>query len=80
MSGSSNSNVLDMAQWLRLQLGMGQYEGHRLISEEQLLKTRASPIEIAGGVSYGLGWMLREWEGLPVVEHGGNVTGFSRVI
>jgi CubicO group peptidase (beta-lactamase class C family) len=76
-AGAINSNVLDMAQWLRLQLGRGQYEGQRLISEEQLQETWTSQIEIAEGVSYGLGWMLREWEGQPVIEHGGNVDGFS---
>jgi len=77
-SGAINSNVLDMAQWLRLQLGLGEYEDQRLISEEQLRETWTSQIEeIAPGISYGLGWMLREWEGQPVVEHGGNVDGFS---
>jgi CubicO group peptidase (beta-lactamase class C family) len=76
-AGAINSNVLDMAQWLRLQLGVGEYEGQRLISEEQLRETWTSQIEIAEGVSYGLGWMLREWEGQPVIEHGGNVDGFS---
>ncbi|MFC2069356.1 hypothetical protein ACFLTP_10190 [Chloroflexota bacterium] len=24
-----------------------------------------------------MGWMIREWEGQPVIEHGGNVDGFS---
>jgi len=76
-AGAINSNVLDMAQWLRLQLGRGQYEGQRLISEEQLQETWTSQIEIAEGESYGLGWMLHEWEGQPVIEHGGNVHGFS---
>lgn len=76
-AGSINSNVLDMAQWVRLQLGRGEYEGQRLISEAQLTETWTSQIEIAEGISYGLGWMLQEWEGQPVVEHGGNVDGFS---
>jgi len=76
-AGAINSNVLDMAQWVRFQLGHGEFQGHRLISEEQLRETWTSQIEIAGGISYGLGWMLREWEGQPVVEHGGNVDGFS---
>jgi len=76
-SGSINSNVFDMAQWVRLQLGRGEYGGKRLISEEQIEETWTSQIEIAEGISYGLGWMLREWEGQPVVEHGGNVDGFS---
>lgn len=76
-AGSINSNVLDMAQWLRLQLGQGEYEGQRLISEENLLETWTSQIEVTEGVSYGLGWMLHEWEGQTVIEHGGNVDGFS---
>ena len=76
-SGSINSNVLDMAQWIRMQLGLGEYNGNRLISEEELRETWTSQIEIAGGVGYGLGWMVREWQGQPVIEHGGNVNGFS---
>ena len=76
-AGAINSNVLDMAQWLRFQLGAGEYEGNRLVSEEQLSETWTSQIEIAPGVSYGLGWLIREWRGQPVIEHGGNVDGFS---
>jgi len=76
-AGSINSNVLDMAQWVRLQLGRGEYEGQRLISEEQLTETWTSQIEITEDIGYGLGWMLQEWEGQPVIEHGGNVDGFS---
>jgi len=76
-AGAINSNILDMAQWLRFQLGGGEYEGDRLISEEQLSETRTSQIEIAPGVSYALGWLVREWRGQSVIEHGGNVAGFS---
>jgi len=76
-AGAINSNVLDMAQWLRLQLGRGEYEGRRLISEENLRETWTTQIEITESVSYGMGWMIREWEGQPVIEHGGNVDGFS---
>jgi len=76
-AGAINSNVLDMAQWLRLQLGRGEYEGRRLISEENLRETWTSQIEITESISYGMGWMIREWEGQPVIEHGGNVDGFS---
>ncbi len=76
-SGAINSNVLDMAEWLRLQLGRGEYEGRRLISEENLRETWTTQIEIAPNVGYGMGWMVREWQGQPVIEHGGNVDGFS---
>ncbi|MGB5925869.1 MAG: serine hydrolase [Dehalococcoidia bacterium] len=76
-SGAINSNVIDMAQWLRLQLDRGEYEGRRLISEENLSETWTTQIDITENVGYGMGWMIREWEGQPVVEHGGNVDGFS---
>jgi len=76
-SGSINSNVIDMAEWLRLQLNRGEYEGHRLISEENLIETWTTQIDIAANVGYGMGWMIREWQGQSVVEHGGNVDGFS---
>jgi len=76
-AGSVNSNVLDMAQWLRLQLGRGEVDGNRLISSDRLLETWEPQIEIGSGVSYGLGWMLHEIDGRDVVEHGGNIGGFS---
>jgi CubicO group peptidase (beta-lactamase class C family) len=76
-AGSVNSNVIDMAQWLRLQLGRGEIDGKRLISTERILDTWAPQIEIGEGISYGLGWMLREHDGRQVVEHGGNINGFS---
>jgi CubicO group peptidase (beta-lactamase class C family) len=76
-AGAINSNVLDMAQWLRLQLGRGEYEDLHLISEENLRETWTKQIDITEGIGYGMGWMIREWEGQPVIEHGGNIDGFS---
>ncbi|MEM7306556.1 MAG: serine hydrolase [Planctomycetota bacterium] len=76
-AGSLNANVLDMAQWVRLQLAEGKYGGERLIDRERVLETWSPQISIAGDVSYGLGWMLHEHDGHRVVEHGGNIGGFS---
>lgn len=76
-AGGINSNVLDMAQWVRFQLGFGAYEGGRLVAEEQHKETWTSQIEIGGGIHYGLGWFIREWLGQPVIEHGGNIDGFA---
>ena len=76
-AGGVYSNVLDMAQWIRLQLGEGEIGGKRLISSELIQETWTPQIEIGNGVSYGLGWMLREVEGRKVIEHGGMIPGFS---
>ena len=76
-AGGIYSNVLDMAQWVRFQLGFGAYDGDRLLREAQHRETWTSQIRIGGGIDYGLGWVLREWHGQPVIEHGGNVDGFA---
>ncbi len=76
-AGSMSSNVLDMAQWLRLQLGRGEIDGKRLLSTERILETWEPQVRMDARVAYGLGWMLRDHDGRRVVEHGGNVDGFS---
>ncbi len=76
-AGGVYSNVLDMAQWIRLQLGEGEIDEKRLISSELIQETWTPQIEIGNGVSYGLGWMLREVNGRKVIEHGGMIPGFS---
>lgn len=76
-AGSINADVLDMAQWLRLSLGRGTFEGTRLISQDNLLETWTPQITIGGDLKYGLGWMLHDWNGHELVEHGGNIDGFA---
>jgi len=76
-AGSLNANVLDMAQWVRLQLAKGRRGDEQLISEESLLETWSPQISMGGSSSYGLGWMLHERDGRSIVEHGGNIGGFS---
>lgn len=76
-SGSINSNVNDMANWIRFQLANGKFDGKSLLSEEAQAETWTRQIGIAGDISYGFGWMLREWGGKKVVEHGGNIDGFG---
>lgn len=77
-AGSINSSVVDMANWLRFHLANGEFEGQRLVSEATLTQTKTSQIELApGSIDYGMGWMLREWQGHALVEHGGNIDGFA---
>jgi CubicO group peptidase (beta-lactamase class C family) len=76
-AGAINSNVVDMAQWIRFQLSHGKAEGKRLISEKQLNETWSKQIKMAGSVDYGLGWMLQKIDGKRVVEHGGSIDGFA---
>ncbi len=76
-AGAINSNVRDMIQWVRLQLGRGEFDGTRLISAQQHQETWTRHITMQGGVDYGLGWFLRTWEGRRVVDHAGGIDGFT---
>ena len=76
-AGAINSNARDMAEWLRLMLGGGALDGKRLVSERSFAELLKPQIKVAGNISYGLGWFLRDWHGHKVAEHGGNIDGFN---
>jgi CubicO group peptidase (beta-lactamase class C family) len=81
-AGSINSNVVEMAQYLRLHLGNGTYKGQRLVSAANLGVTKTPHIN-AGGVgdsvthfsSYGLGWVLIDYHGKKIAWHNGGIDG-----
>lgn len=76
-AGAINSSARDMTQWLRFLLAGGVINGKRLVSEKSFNETINKQMQIGGSVDYGLGWFLRKWNGLKVVEHGGNIDGFN---
>jgi CubicO group peptidase (beta-lactamase class C family) len=87
-AGSINSNVLDMAQWIRLHLNGGKAGGRQLISPA-IMRELHSPqmwLSPAAGelamlypgvnfLGYGLGWFLFDHAGRKVVEHSGGIDG-----
>ncbi|HST53255.1 MAG TPA: serine hydrolase [Pyrinomonadaceae bacterium] len=76
-AGAINSNARDMAEWLRFLLAGGVRDGRRLVSEQSFAELFKPQMKIAGSISYGLGWFLRDWHGHKVAEHGGNIDGFN---
>ena len=91
-AGSINSNVTDMAQWVRMQLGKGKFEGKQLVSEASLkeMHTPQTIIRIEGQypilypdahfMSYGMGWFLSDFRGKKLVEHGGAIDGMRALV
>ncbi len=63
-AGGVSSNMRDLAQWIRLQLGNGELGGKQLINEEAIAETHVPLMErgmhaITGSPSfYGLGWNI----------------------
>lgn len=79
-AGSISSTALDMAKWLRFLLAKGEVNGKHLIRAETLAETWTRQIAMNASIGYGLGWMLREWRGQPVIQHGGSVPGHSAMV
>jgi CubicO group peptidase (beta-lactamase class C family) len=79
-AGSINSSARDMAEWLRFVLNGGAVAGKRLVSEKGYAEWLKPQMKIAGTTSYGFGWFLQDWNGLKVVQHGGNIDGFNSMV
>src|SRR6185503_12329451 len=91
-AGSINSNAVDMAQWVRLQLGDGKFNGKQLISKRLVAEMHIAQTVIRneGGsgnmkpsahlMAYGLGWFLSDYEGKYMVQHGGNIYGMTALV
>lgn len=86
-SGTLTSTIDDMLKWVKFHLQKGEYNGKRLLSEENhdalitpnmvvgynasLSRTRTS----AWPEMYGLGWFLGTYNGQRAVHHSGTSTG-----
>jgi CubicO group peptidase (beta-lactamase class C family) len=86
-AGAINSNVTDMARWLRMQLNNGTFNGTRIISDSVISEMHTPQTVIRMGretrelfpethfIAYGLGWSLRDYRGRKLVGHGGVLDG-----
>lgn len=91
-AGSINSNVFEMAQWIRLQLGQGVFEGKRLISTAAMKEMHTPQIvqRIGGSTErlfpeihfsmYGLGWGMNDYRGRKTLTHGGGIDGMAALV
>jgi CubicO group peptidase (beta-lactamase class C family) len=91
-AGSINSNVREMAQWVKMLLNKGVYAGHRIVSPESL-EEMWSPQTVMGVSStsrklrpsthftgYGLGWVVMDYHGYEVINHGGGLDGMISAV
>lgn len=87
-AGSINSSVNDMSKWLMTWINDGKYKDQQIIPEDYLKEAMSSQMVVAAGLpskelpdaqfaNYGYGWFLHSYKGHYMVEHGGNIDGFS---
>lgn len=81
-----NSNVVDMARWMRLNLSEGGFEGRRILGLGTVREMQSIqyPLEVSAWAAenlgrrfngYGLGWFVSDYRGRKVVSHSGGLTG-----
>ena len=69
-----NSSAIEMAQWIRLQLGKGTYNKQKIFSERQSMEMWSNQTAIGNG-NYGLGWGINYRNGKKTLSHGGGMPG-----
>ncbi|MFQ6113550.1 MAG: serine hydrolase [bacterium] len=85
-AGAVNSNVVEMAQWMRLNLNQGVYNGKQILSQQIIREMQSvqMPIPISTSrekmfgthfLGYGFGWLLFDYKGHKVVSHSGGLSG-----
>lgn len=79
-AGDINSNIEEMARWVRLQLNDGSFEGTRIVSPENLAVTRTPKVALNDKVSYALGWIVAQTPNGNVVWHNGGTSGFGAFV
>ena len=79
-AGDINSTVEDVAHWVRLQLGNGTFEGHRIVSTENLAVTRTPKVGMTDKISYALGWIIQQTPNGTIVWHNGGTSAFGAYI
>ncbi len=83
-AGSINSNVKDMLKWVDMMLHAGKVDTSS-IAETGTVRAVMQPRSIMPSganedrfyMLYGMGWTITSYRGHLMVEHGGNIDGFS---
>ena len=84
-AGGINSNIIDMAKWLQMQMNSGKFDDKRIVSEKNLEFTH-SPQTIAGARKgmpmqyYCEAWIYRENNPYPIIWHNGGTSGHNTMV
>jgi CubicO group peptidase (beta-lactamase class C family) len=79
-AGDINSNIEDMARWIRLQLGNGIFDGRRIVSSENLGYTRLPKVALNEQVFYDLGWYNYLTPNGNILWHDGDALSFGSFV
>jgi CubicO group peptidase (beta-lactamase class C family) len=76
-AGAAWSSVNDMLRYVAMELAVGKLpDGEQYIGEPALLERRQPIVPVSEDHYYGMGLMVDESWGVPVVHHGGDMIGY----
>lgn len=76
-AGALDSTLNDMSRWMQLQLADGLFGDTRLVSQENLARTREPRTMVTPEMFYGMGWIKRFQPGYHVFWHNGGTPGHT---
>ena len=86
-AGGLNTSIASFANWLRLHLDKGEFEGQRLLSPTVIQELQTPRVHVGASefaensdVHYGLGFRTHSYRGERVVWHGGGWSGWSTLM
>ena len=86
-AGGINTSIAHFANWLRLHLDKGEFEGQRLVSPGLIRELQTPRVHVMvsefdeiGDVHYGFGFGVHSYRGERVVSHGGGWIGWSTLM
>ncbi len=80
-ASSVNSTIADMARFLEAHLGLGVARGARILSESSAREMQRQQVTMHSSIpGYALGFNEDYVGGLRILEHGGNMAGFSSLM
>ena len=86
-AGGLNTSIASFANWLRLHLAKGEFEGQRLLSPSLIQELQTPRVHVGAAefaensdTHYGLGFRTHRYRGERVVWHGGGWSGWSTLM
>ena len=87
-AGSINSNVADMIHYVQMHLAKGKFDGKQVIAAADAEQMQMPQMVIntpiifpeIGHAQYGMGLFITTYRGHKLVNHGGNIDGFSALV
>jgi CubicO group peptidase (beta-lactamase class C family) len=80
-AGGMWTSARELARYLALELADGALpDGRRLVSAASLRERRKPQIQTGEDASYGMGLVINTRYGIPVINHGGSMSGYKTVM